>query len=378
LNGIEYVEIRDENTDLLGIIDTAQSIIWHSVYFGVGNFEIYVAAHQETVELLQAGRYVTRIDNDEVGIIESLQIFDDPTSGTMITASGRFAKAMLDRRLIYNLSGTVNTPTILRGNVETEVRRVVAENAISCPFDSRRNIPVLELGELAGFAYVIVDDSGTATQKQVSYENLLEYTDSLLKEYGLASKVILDADAKKLQYVIFEGTDRSIDNADCEIPITFSKEFDNLTESSYYFNESVSKNVALIGGAGEGLERFYSLLAGNQAGLERRELWVDASSVNRTYKDEKEEEQTYDDDVYRSMLDATGRQTLTEHQAEETLQGKVDVVNSGHIFNVDFALGDIVTMQNNAIGRYVNERLRDVLEVQDGDGYKIEVNNKTN
>lgn len=378
MNGIEYVEIRDENTDLLGIIDTAQSIIWHSVYFGVGNFEIYVAAHTETVELLQAGRYVTRIDNDEVGIIESLQIFDDPTSGTMITASGRFAKAMLDRRLIYNLSGTVNTPTILRGNVETEVRRVVAENAISCPFDSRRNIPVLELGELAGFAYVIVDDSGTATQKQVSYENLLEYTDSLLKEYGLASKVVLDADAKKLQYVIFEGTDRSIDNTNCEIPITFSKEFDNLTESNYYFNESISKNVALIGGAGEGLERFYSLLAGSQAGLERRELFVDAGSVNRTYKDEKEEEQTYGDDVYRAMLDATGRQTLTEHQTEETLQGKVDVVNSGYIFNVDFALGDIVTMQNNAIGRYVNERLRDVLEVQDGDGYKIEVNNKTN
>ena len=376
MNGIEYVEIRDENTDLLGIIDTAQSIIWHSVYFGVGDFEIYVTAQPETVELLQAGRYVTRTDNNEVGIIESLEIFDDPISGTMIAASGRFAKSILDRRLIYNLSGTVNTATILRGNVETEVRRIVEANAISCPFDSRRNIPILELGELAGLPYVIVDDSGNATQKQVSYENLLEYTDALLKEYGLSATVILDADAKKLQYVIFEGVDRSVDNADCEIPITFSKEFDNLTESNYYFNESAAKNVALIGGAGEGLERFYSLLAGSQEGLERRELFVDAGSVNRTYKDENEVEQTYSDDVYRAMLDATGRQTLTDFQAEETLNGTVDVVNSGHIYNVDFALGDIVTMQSNAIGRYVNERLRDVLEKQDGDGYKIEVNNK--
>lgn len=374
MNGIEYVEIRDENTDLLGIIDTAQSIIWHSVYFGVGDFEIYVAALPENVELLQVGRYVTRIDNNEVGIIETLQAFNDPISGTMITASGRFAKSMLDRRLIYNLSGTVNKATILRGNVETEVRRIVEANAISCPFDSRRNIPILALGELAGFPYVIVDDSGKATQKQVSYENLLEYTDSLLKEYGLASTVILDEDAKKLRYVIYEGVDRSIDNTQCDIPITFSKEFDNLTDSNYYFSAAAEKNVALIGGAGEGLERFYSLLAGNQAGLERRELWVDAGSVNRTYNDENEAEQTYTDDEYRAMLDAAGKQTLTEYEAEETLQGTVDVINSVFVYNVDFSLGDIVTMQSDELGRYINERLGDVLEVQDGDGYKIEVN----
>lgn len=374
MNGIEYVEIRDENTDLLGIIDTAQSIIWHSVYFGVGDFEIYVAALPEIVELLQEGRLVTRIDNDEVGIIETLQIFDDPSSGTMITASGRFAKSLLDRRLIYNLSETVNTPTVLSGNVETEVRRVITENAISCPFDSRRNIPILALGELAGVQYIILDENGNAGQRQVSYQNLLTYTDLLLEEYGLASKVILDADARKLRYVIFEGTDRSVDNEENEIPITFSKEFDNLTAANYYFNNQLEKNVALIGGAGEGLERFYSLLAGNQTGLARRELFVDASSVNRTYKDEDDKEQTYADDVYKAMLDAAGRQTLTTHKAEETLQGTVDVINSSFVYTVDFWLGDVVTMQSNEIGRYINERLRDVLETQDADGYKIEVN----
>ena len=374
MNGIEYVEIRDENTDLLGIIDTAQSIIWHSVYYGVGDFEIYVAALPEIVELLQEGRYVTRIDNNEVGIIETLDIFDDPTSGTMITASGRFAKSMLDRRLIYNLSGTVNSPTIISGNVETEVRRLVTENAIACAFDSRRNIPVLALGELAGLPHIIVDEIGQATQKQVSYQNLLTFTDLLLEEYGLAATVILDADARLLRYVIYEGTDRSVDNDDCDEPITFSKEFDNLTAANYHFSNQLEKNVALIGGEGEGLERFYSLLAGNQAGLERRELFVDAGSVNRTYKDENEEEQNYDDDAYRAMLDAAGRQTLTEHKAEETLLGTVDVINSSVVYNVDFFLGDVVTMQSDELGRYINERLRDVLERQDGDGYTIEVN----
>lgn len=375
MNGIEYVEIRDENTDLLGIIDTAQSIIWHSVYYGVGDFEIYVSAQPDIVELLQVGRYVTRVDNSEVGIIESLQIFDDPVSGTMITASGRFAKSMLDRRHIYRLSGKVNTPTILRGNVESEVRRVVKENAIACSFDSRRNIPVLALGDSAGLPYTIVDSSGKAAQKQVSYENLLEYTDALLKEYGLAATVVLDADARKLRYVVYEGDDKSVDNPDCAVPVTFSKEFDNLISSNYYFNEQQRKNVALVGGAGEGTDRFYYLLAGEETGLERREVFVDAGSLNRTYKDENEVDQTYTDEEYRAMLDAEGTLKLTDYRTEETLNGTVDVMTSGLIYNVDFMLGDIVTMQANEIGRYVNERLLDVLERQDADGYNIEVNN---
>ena len=37
---ISYVEILNTERELIGIIDTAKSIIWHSVYFGVGDFEI--------------------------------------------------------------------------------------------------------------------------------------------------------------------------------------------------------------------------------------------------------------------------------------------------------------------------------------------------
>ena len=37
---IEYVEIRGSETEIVGILDVATAIIWHSVYFGVGDFEI--------------------------------------------------------------------------------------------------------------------------------------------------------------------------------------------------------------------------------------------------------------------------------------------------------------------------------------------------
>lgn len=374
---IEYVEIRGSDLATVGIIDTAKSIIWHSKYFGVGDFEIYVQATTENVALLQAGNFVTRPDDLEVGIIEEISIAANEQDGIMITASGRFAKSLLDRRLIYKLSGKSNTPTILRGNVETEVRRVVAENAIDCPFDSRRNIPLLALGDVAGLPQIIVNENGAAAQKQVSYGNLLEYTDALLQEYGLASTVILDEEAGKLLYVIYAGVDRSVDNAAGNDPIVFSKDFDNLTSSSYQYNAAAEKNVALIGGAGEGVERFYSLLAGTHSGLQRREMWVDAASLNRTYKDENDVEQTYSDAEYSAMLNAAGKQSLAEHTTTETFDSTIDIQHSTWQYNRDFALGDIVTTQNDDIGKYINVRLREVLEVQDENGYAIEANIQT-
>ena len=374
---IDYVEIRNENTTLLGIVDTAKSIIWHSKYFGVGDFEIYAPATQKVLQLLQAGNLVTRPDDLEVGIIEKINIANDTQNGRMITAAGRFAKSILERRLIYKLSGTVNTPTILRGNVEAEVRRVVKENAIDCPFDSRRNIPLLALGDVAGIPLKIVDANGAAAQKQVSYQNLLTYTDELLQEYGLGATVILDEDAGLLRYVIYAGIDRSWDNAAGNDPIVFSKEYDNLTDSSYEYDTSTEKNAALVGGAGEGLERFYSLVAGAQTGLQRREMWVDASSLNRTYKDGNDEEQPYSDSDYTAMLDAAGTQQLNSNNLTEVYDGVLDVQNSRWKYNHDFALGDIVTTQDDDIGKYVNVRLRDVLEVQDENGYSIEANQQT-
>ena len=138
---IEYVEIRESNAAVIGIIDIAKSIIWRSVYFGVGDFEIYAPATLDIVDMLKVGRYVTRPDNTEVGIIESISISTNEQDGTMIIANGRFAKSILDRRLIYNLSGKSNKATILRGNVEVKARELVQNNAISCAFDSKRNIP---------------------------------------------------------------------------------------------------------------------------------------------------------------------------------------------------------------------------------------------
>ncbi len=369
---IEYVEIRNTDTVLIGIIDTAQSIIWHSGFFGVGDFEIYTKATPEAIAMLKKGHYVTRPDDIETGIIERFNVVNDEQNGRMIIVAGRFVKSILDRRLIYKLSGNTNTATVLRGNVEENIRKIVLNNAIACPFDSKRNFARLELGALGGFPAVIVDENGNAAQKQVSYGNLLEYTDGVLKEYGLASMCFLDIEARKFKYVVYGGVDRSIDNASGNIPVVFSQEFDNLTGSEYALDTTPEKNVALIGGEGEGLTRFYSLVAGNETDLQRREVFVDASSINKTFKDENEEEKTYTDTEYTGLLKSQGTQTLATLNELETFAGTIDILNGNYVYNRDFSLGDIVTVQDNVLQMYVNVRITEITEVQDENGYTIE------
>lgn len=370
---IEYVEIRAKaDRELIGIIDDFQSVIWHSVYFGVGDFEIYTSATDKNLLLLAEGNYITRPDDIEVGIIEKIEIANDPQSGKMISATGRFAKSILDRRHIYNLSGTVNSPTILRGNVETNIRNIVRNNAISCAFDSRRNIPILALSPAAGLSAIIVDESGNAAEKQVSFQNLLEYTDEVLTEYGYASIITLDETTKKLLFSCYAGTDRSVDNVSGNDAVIFSPEFDNLVESTYTLDKATEKTAALIGGEGEGYDRFYSVIKGNTSGLDRRETWVDASSLSKTYK-EGETEKTYTDEEYKKLLDIQGKQTLLTLPKVETFSGVLDNDTLGvWRLNEDYALGDIVTVEDKDIGKYINVRITEITEVQDENGYACE------
>lgn len=371
---MDYVSVRNANLETIGIIDTAKSIIWHKKYFGNGDFEIYAQATFQHCSLLQRGNYISRLNDDEIGNIERIEVTQNAQDGLMIIASGHFAKCLLDRRVIYNLSGKTNKATILRGNVESAARALVANNATACTFNSARNMPILQLGAHSGSTKIIVDDSGHATQKQVSHSNLLAYTDALLQEYGMGAKIILSQDETKLQYVCFEGIDRSYNNASGIDSIIFSAEYDNLIDSDYITDETNVRNMALIGGEGEGLNRFYSTIEGNASGIERREIFIDAQSISQTYEDDDEQEQTYTDEEYKAMLDSRGKLQLAQMIQVDSFSGTINTNFGNWILNRDYSLGDIVTIQNNQIGIYANVRITETTEVQDESGYSVSLN----
>lgn len=372
---IEYVEVRSIDGVMLGIVDTADSVIWHSVYFGVGDFEIYAPYSKANAELLVRGRLVSHSGSAEVGLIESVQYPISAQDGRSIVAAGRFVKSILDRRIIYKIDGTSVSPTILSGNVESAARRLVLENAVE-PTDASRAISQLVLSAHSDTAPTIIDADGNASEKQVTHDSLLEYTDSLLEEYGLGATVYLTDDGK-LAYLVYAGIDRSVGNAAGREPVIFSHEYDNLSGSEYSVNETAYKSFELIGGEGEGVDRFsVTLDRTGETGLARRETFVDASSIKRTYKDDEGTEQTLTDAQYTLQLRANGAQRFPDMSVIESFNGTIDLTNSIFVFGTHFKLGDIVTVHEEEIGVYMNVRITEATEVQDADGYRVDVSYK--
>lgn len=368
---IDYVEIRAAaSREIIGVVDTAKSIIWHTAYYDTGDFEIYAPCTSATANLLVVGNYVTRPNDRHVGIIEHIKITFSAQDGRMIVASGRMAKSILDRRVIYRISGTSVSPTILSGNVETAARSVITANAINCTFDSERNIAALVLGAHSGSTAIIRDSSGQASQKQVTYDNLLTWIDDFLREYGIGALITVNS-ALKLEFACYEGVDRSVDNTGGNEPVIFSQEYDSLISSDYDYSEAEYKNMALIGGEGEGPSRFCAVYRPTQTGIDRRELFIDASSTSKTYEDDSGQEQTLTNAEYRAQLQAIAAQQLATLQIVQTFGGEINLNGGAYEFGVDYNLGDLITIQDNGIGLYINTRILEITEVQDDNGYNI-------
>lgn len=375
---IDGLEIRSGSRVVVDYLDAFDTLIWSPQYYGAGAFELTVDATKKNVANLTRGRYLSRRDRDRIAIIEGVRSTYSRETGRQLVITGRFAKSILDRRLIYNLSGTSVKPTVIRGNVEDAARSLVKAHIINNAQHLRaRDISYIQLGEKCGAAAVIVDDNGNAADKQTSYANLLTYTDELLQEYGLGAYLHFDRSTRNLLYTVYEGKDRRVNNTAGNAAVLFSQTFDTLLTSEYTVDNSLYKNTALIGGAGEGTERFYSMVGINAVGINRREMFVDASSLNRTYKNDDDEEIEYTDAEYTAMLQTHGKQTLAPLVPVNSFFGSVDLTNCRFQFDKDYFLGDIVTVRDIDIDQEAGVRVVQSTEIQDSSGYTLELTYET-
>lgn len=359
-----YVYAMDdlkESMTAVGILDTYSSLIWHTVYSGTGDFEIYTSAAYR--DLLQRGRYI-RIDGEEdVALIESVVSTSSIEEGDMITVTGRMATCLLSRRVIYTKNAFKVYPQYLSGEVMTAIRKLVTDNAFA-PADDVRVIPIIGGISLANDDHqIIVDEDGKAATRQVTYDNLLTYIESLLTEYGYGHRMILEPTIiygrYRLIYRVYRGDDRQI---------TFSKEFDTLLSSTYTEDETDYANVALIAGEGEGLDRL-NVITGKESGYDRREIYVDGSGISQTYEDDEGNEHLYNDVVYAVMLGQEGKTQLAALPVTVTMDGEVRTDRL--VLGQDYRLGDIITILDQ--GKYIRVRVQEATEVQDTNGYQIDI-----
>lgn len=328
------VYVLNDNFEKAGIIDNASSTIFTRRYNEAGDFELYVAATDDNVELLMSNKYVWRDKDNTVYVIQNIGITDNAESGNYIIVSGENIATALRRRIIWN-------QTNFTGTVENCIRKYINENAISS-VDTDRNIPLLQLGDINNFSEEIT--------VQKTGDNLLSAVSELCKTYGYGFNVLFDGTS--LTFNLYKGEQKNV---------TFSPEYDNLISSEYKFSDMNYANVALVAGEGEGTARTKATF-GSAAGIDRYEIFVDARDLSTN-------ENAITAAEYQIMLQTRGIEKLSEYQINEEISGEIETTNT-YAIGVDYNLGDIVKIKNQ-YGITATSRIIETIECEDENGYSF-------
>lgn len=338
---IPYVEVRDKYSRL-PFASIVPAECWFELFFyGAGEFEVYTKATPAALEALKEDNYITLPHLPYIWVIESVNPTFEAGRGHMISAKGRQAKIILNKRIIKR-------QTQLPSDLTSAVFDLIYNNAGGAA-GSLRKIDGLETLES-----VVVQP---ITETQVSYSPLMEYTDALAQAYEVGAELTI-TDAAAFSYRLYTGVDRSAS-------IIFSQTFDNLISSSYKRDKTNYKTYALIGGEGEGAARILEEYdtAPSARGIDRVEMFVDAKDISSKYTDANGEQKELDLttaaglSTYKKWLRERGKTKIGESVQIEAFEGVIDTQNSAHKFGTDFYLGDRVRVQDDFLGVYITPRI---------------------
>lgn len=298
------LRVYNPSLDLQGVSENQTSIVWSRKYFETGNFSVTLPVTDDNIKLYKIGNIVWKRGSVEAGVIENIQIHESYDEH-IITASGRFLSSYMDRRLI-------RPRFTFSGKIEVAMRTILT-NAVS--------IPLVELGTLQGFTEEVTF--------QATYKDLLLYQSKLAKEGGMGFRFRPDFENKKIIFEVYKGIDRSREQSDRAF-VEFSDKFDNLNDADARINDQLYKNVAYIGGQGEDDERVYTRVGDDTlAGLERREVFVDARDLAEEDIGERPEESDYTED--RTATDGGGNTFTYSYFDKSAYNSAVSTWNSNKL-----------------------------------------------
>ena len=365
---IPYIEIRDSATrKIIGIVEGAE-LQFDYAWNGCGDLDIYCMTTPNNLELLKQGRYVTipnevdYVDYDgnkycNIWRINKVEKKNDAIGGSFIIATGKEAKCIVGNRIIRYMA-------VLKGNLLSSIKDILFEQNIINPTDINRKIPEFVF-EQPNFEIAIVDENGNATETQVTYDNLLDYTESLYSTYDIGARLRLNLTDLKLYYSIYQSGDRSDE-------VIFSQANENILNTNYSEDWTNYKNYVLVGGEDDanGIRKVNSIDLG-VSGVDRYEGFVDAKDVSSKYEDSSGVEQTMTDTEYKAALKSKGLETmLSEFSKEITFDGENDTTNQRYKFNKNYYLGNLVQVRDSDFGVKQKVQIIKFTRVQNREGYK--------
>jgi len=344
------IYIFDRDLSFKGIVEGFISLRYVRKYYGCGEFELHCGLTPEDLILLKRENIIYVKGDVEAAYIEYMNIKQDAEGKEIIVVKGKFLTGYLNRRIVWGTE-------IIRNSAEKAMRQLVDHNCIN-PSDPTRKVNNLVLGSLNNFS--------ESVDYQVSYKNLGDEVKSLSNISDLGHRIKFDIPNRQLIFDVYKGLDRSV-NQNVNPRAIFSKEFENILEQEFTDSLNNYKNLALIGGIGEGSERKLAIV-GSAAGLDRFEIFADQKSLSNN----DENNNPISDVAYTNLLIEKGNETLSGTKEILTFDSTISN-NSNLKYKKDFDLGDIVTCVSKRWNLVINTRITEIQEIYEEQGQSINI-----
>lgn len=338
------------------VIDNATSIIWVTRYNSAGEFELYLPATTELLNLFHIDMnfdtetLITRDDSDRAMIVENVQLTTNAENGDFLTITGRSAESLLGRRIFPKQCTFQDT-------AELVIRRMINENVIQ-PSDVWRQMDFIALGELHYFPEML--------KIQVTGKNLLDTISDICTSFNMGFKLIFSNGT--FTFDLYKGVDHSFLQTLNDYVI-FSPDFENLGNTEYTQDMTAYYNSVYVAGEGQGADRVIVEVSTQRGdgvvhGIALREKWIDARQTSSNT-----EEGGLTPTEYEDVLKTQGTEEITKSSKTETFNGETLDYNLFR-FGVDYGLGDLVQIVNE-YGLQAVTTVNEVTEVEDENGYRL-------
>lgn len=343
------ITVLNTNFEPVKVVDTFESFIWTDRYSECGDFELYCYMDPALLEYLRQDYYLWINDSEHLMIIEELGIDSDTENGNHLKVTGRSLESILDRRIIWG-------EKIFAGSLQDAVKTMLEENVIS---------PSIEERKISNFIFEESSDpkiTNMIIDAQYTGDDLYSAIKSLCEKNKIGFKIVLN-DNNQFVFSLYAGIDRTYTQSDNPY-VVFSPKYDNVINSNYFMSVTNYKNVALIAGEGDHWTARKTAIVGEATELNRREIFVDGSSVSSEV-----DGVTVSNAEYIARLEKKGRDDLREHELTVAFEGEMDTVHM-YKYGEDFFMGDIVQVVNE-YGQEGEAYISELIVCQDETGLSL-------
>jgi len=343
---------------LQGIIEKISSLIWTRRYWTCGEFKLLVPFTEEHADLLIKNNIIIKRGGKEAAEIRYIHITKNSQGLEEIEVQGKFLLSWIGKRIITNQIITQDTTQNILYSI---VRQTCTEAG------DLRNIPSFSIA---------TDDadtgSGTIDYASEKFANAQLAAETAAKAAKLGMRVTTDTRTGAHTFSVYKGRDLTAGNAEGNAPCIFSQEFDNIVEQEYTNSVENLKSTAYVGGEEkEGVVRKVAEVGSSAAGLERDEVFINATDIVQEYE-ENEVTITLTDAQYIALLSARGVEEL-EQYAETLAFGSKINTNANLQYGVDYDLGDRVTCINKRWNVRIDVRITEIAETYETSGEEIDI-----